>query len=139
MLLTIPAVFLAVGPLVADLNESHLMNPHWVGHARLHTAWLLATNSFIAILALVPLWRQHSYPMRAAVRLSAMLVGAILLGFFVATATQSLYGGSLTDPNGVGFSFGPVDANLGVFSLLFCLVVAARWLVRGDVAPHARE
>jgi hypothetical protein len=62
--------------------------------------------------------------------LSAVLVGAILVGFLVAAATRSAYDGSLTDPNGVTLTAGPVDANLAAFSVLLCLVVAALALAR---------
>ena len=57
--------------------------------------------------------------------LGAGLVGAILVGFFVAAGTQGAYGGALADPNGVSITAGPVDANAAVFLVLLCVVVAA--------------
>ncbi|MDJ0785996.1 MAG: hypothetical protein QNK05_04270 [Myxococcota bacterium] len=135
ILVTIPAVFLAIVPPLVDFNESHLLNPLWPGHARLHTAWLLSTNSLISLLALFVLWHRPADTLQpsvqSSVRLAAALVGAILLGFFVAAAGQSTYAGSLTDPNGVTQRVGPFDANVFSFSVLVCLVLASLWLVRG--------
>ena len=130
VLVTLPAVFLAVVPPLVDLNESHVLNPLWIGHARLHTVWLLATNSLVSLLAIVILWRPALGSLRLSVLLGVGLVGAVLTGFFVAAATQSAYGGSLTDPNGVAITAGPLDANLATFALLYCLIIAALFLVR---------
>ena len=127
LLVTIPAVFLAVVPPLVDLNATHALNPLWPGHARLHSVWLLATTSLIALMALVVLWRNFNV---SSVRLGALLVGAPLLGFFVAALTQSAYGGAFTDPNGVPFRLGPLDANLAVFSLWGALIALALFLVR---------
>jgi hypothetical protein len=137
ILVTIPAAFLAVVPPLVDLGESHVLNPLWTGHARLHTVWLLATNALVALIAIGVLWRPSGRPLRASVRLAGALVGAILAGFFAAAATQSVYGGSLTDPNGVAMTAGPIDANLAVFSVHLCLVGVALWLVRNpsDSSP----
>ena len=125
ILVTIAAVFLALVPPLVDLNESHVTNPLWIGHARLHTVWLITTNSCVSVIALWLLWQRPSGFRRKSLLLAAGLVGSVLLGFFVAAATQSAYGGSLTDPNGVAMRFGPIDANLFLFSILLCLVGVA--------------
>jgi len=129
ILVTIPALFIIVVPPLADLNESHVLNPLWIGHARLHTVWLLATNCLVSLIALRILWRA-SEPKRESIRMGAALVGSILIGFFVAAVTQSAYEGSLTDPNGIAITAGPIDANLAAFSALACLVAAALVLAR---------
>lgn len=134
VLLTIPAVFLAVAPPLVDLSETHVLNPLWTGHARLHTVWLLSTNSLVALLAIGVLWWERRSPPRASVLLGAGLVGAILLGFFIAAAAHTAYGGTLSDPNGVSFAAGPIDANLAVFSVHLCLVLAAVVLAREPTA-----
>ncbi len=130
ILLTLPAAFLMLVPPLVDFNESHLMNPLWVGHARLHTAWLLSTNSLVSALALVILWRRLAGTAKNSLLLAASLVSAILVGFFVAAATKGAYGGTLTDPNGVAVSAGPVDANLAGFSVCLLMVIASIVLAR---------
>jgi hypothetical protein len=129
-LVTLPAVFLALGPPIIDLSESHILNPLWTAHARLHTVWLISTNALVSLVALSLMWRPGQASHRNSVLLAAMLVGAVLSGFFIASVTQSLYGGSFSDPNGVAITVGPFDANLAVFSLLFILVVAGALLAR---------
>lgn len=123
LILTVVAVFLVIGPPVADLNASHVANPLWPGHARLHTVWLISTNSLVALIALALLWLRPATVEKA--QLAAALVGAILIGFFIAGATQSLYGGGFTDPGGITLQLGPFDANLAAFSLHGALVLAA--------------
>ena len=65
LLITVVAVFLAVGPPMADLNASHVANPLWPGHARLHTVWLISTNSLVAMIALALLWLRPATVQRA--------------------------------------------------------------------------
>ena len=125
ILVTIPAAFLVVGPPLADLNATHVLNPLWTGHARLHTMWLISTNSLIALLALLLLWRERGKVSRGSVLLSATLVGSVLLGFFFAAATLSLYGGSLSDPNGIPTRILSLDANLFGFGILAIILVAS--------------
>jgi len=130
LLVTGPALFLAVVPPLVDFNSTHVTNPLWTGHARLHTVWLLTTNSIIAVLALGLMWRELKV---SSIRAGAILTAAPLAGFFVAAATRPLYGGSFTDPNGVARGFGPLDANLAAFSLLaLVLLVAVRLVWKGD-------
>jgi len=130
LLVTFIAAFLALGPAIADLNESHVLNPLWTGHARLHTVWLISTNALVSLIALGLMWRPARTSDRNSVLLAAMLIGAVLSGFFIAGVTQSLYAGSFSDPNGVAIRVGPFDANLAGFSLLLVLVVVAALLAR---------
>ena len=134
ILLSIPALHLVFVPPIADLNASHVLNPLWPGHARLHTVWLLTTTSLVAVVALWLLWRPVDGELRRAIRLAGTLVGAILAGFFVAGGTQALYDGSFTDPNGVGRTVGGLDANLAVFTLHFFLLAASLALARRPAA-----
>ena len=129
ILVTMPALFLAIGPPLADFNATHATNPLWPGHARLHMVWLVCTNSLIALLALAVLWRAPQQPKSAPILLAAARVGAVLLGFFVAAATQGAYAGTLTDPNGIPFHIGPLDANLAAFSV--CAALLAVGVVLG--------
>jgi hypothetical protein len=134
LLITVPAVFLVVGPPVADLNESHVLNPLWSSHARLHTVWLISTNALVSLTALALMWRPGLAVPRNSVLLAGTLVGAVLVGFFVAGATQSFYGGAFTDSNGVGVTIGPTDANLAAFGVLLAVVAAALVFAREPAA-----
>ena len=45
------AITFAIIVPVLELNDTHLTNPHWPEHARLHEAWQLLTNALIVLLA----------------------------------------------------------------------------------------
>ena len=136
VLLTLTALILALVPPLADFGPSHVTNPSWPPHARLHTVWLVCTNSMVALLALALLWRRdHSRDPRTIPR-SAALLTTVLAGFFLAAASQTLYNGALTDENGVAIRFGPVDANLATFSVCATAVIIALVLHRRAVAQQ---
>lgn len=134
LLVAIPAVILAIVPLLADFNPTHAVNPLWPAHARLHAVWLVFTTSLISLLALLVLYRRGREPTRERVYLAAALLGSVLGGFFLAGATQHLYGGSFTDPNGIATQVGSPDANLVGFSIMAVAVAAGVLVARRPVA-----
>ncbi len=129
-LITLPAAFLVVVPPIADLNASHVGHPLWTPHARLHTVWLLSTNCLVALIALIHLWSAN--PLKATrLRHALWLTATILAGFFIATATRSLYGGALSDETGIEATFAGLNPNLVAFSVLSLLLGAAAIGLRG--------
>ena len=96
-------------PLIVDTGHTHLLNPDWDAHSRVHEVWRLSTNIFIAGIGLYLLWiRNYSL-------LPALLSLCIVLGFFSAIFTMSLYGGvpigeGIDEPNPFG-----IPANIFVF------------------------
>jgi hypothetical protein len=132
--LSIAALHLVFIPPIADLNASHVLNPLWPGHARLHTVWLITTNSLIAMASLWLLWRPPQGELQKAIRLAGTLVGAILIGFFVAGSTQGLYGGALTDVDDPGRKIVGLDPNVAAFSLHLFLVAVSLVLSRRPAA-----
>lgn len=128
LLVTVPAVWLAVVPAVADLNESHVFHPSWPGHARFHTVWLISTTSLSSLVAMWLLWRGPWADARASILVAASILAAVLAGFFVATVGRPLYDGTLSDvrpPGATGF-----DANLVAFSALAIVLLAGAILAR---------
>jgi Family of unknown function (DUF6640) len=111
LLITLAILSYGVVPLLADLNASHLFHPDWTPHARLHTAWLLATCSAIGLVALYVTW------IKDEVSLGGVLSICVLGGFWVATLSSHLYGGSLADTGGVDIHVLGFDANSFVFAL----------------------
>ena len=96
-------------PLIVDTGHTHLLNPDWDAHSRVHEVWRLSTNIFIAGIGLYLLWLSN-YSL-----LPALLSMCIVLGFFSAIFTMSLYGGvpigeGIDEPNPVG-----IPANIFVF------------------------
>ena len=96
-------------PLIVDTGHTHLLNPDWDAHSRVHEVWRLSTNIFIAGIGLYLLWISN-YSL-----LPALLSVCIVLGFFSAIFTMSLYGGvpigeGIDEPNPFG-----IPANIFVF------------------------
>ena len=96
-------------PLIVDTGSTHLLNPDWDAHSRVHEVWRLSTNIFIAVIGLYLLWVSNY------LLLPALLSSCIVLGFFSAIFTMSLYGGvsigeGFEEPNPFG-----IPANIFVF------------------------
>ena len=99
-------------PLIVDTGHTHLLNPDWDAHSRVHEVWRLSTNIFIAGIGLYLLWISN-YSL-----LPALLSVCIVLGFFSSIFTMSLYGGfpigeGIDEPNPFG-----IPANIFVFLII---------------------
>ena len=99
-------------PLIVDTGNTHLLNPDWDAHSRVHEVWRLSTNIFLAGLGLYLLWVGNY------LLLPALLSLCIVLGFFTAIFTMSLYGGvtigeGIDEPNPFG-----IPANIFVFLII---------------------
>ncbi|MEJ8562339.1 hypothetical protein QTO30_14635 [Yoonia sp. GPGPB17] len=112
-------VFYGLVPAIADLNETHLLNPLWSEHARFHGAWFLAFAAGIALTALFLIW------VRDQVVLPIVFGLLFAGGFWVATLFQSAYGGGLVDPNGFEQQIMGFESNLFLFSVVSVLFLAA--------------
>ena len=102
-------------PIIVDIGPSHLLNPDWDAHARVHEVWRLSTNFLIFSLGIYLLW------MKKNERLPAFLSLCIHLGFVFSAATMSLYGGAatgegLTEPSVTG-----IPVNVSLFSAMFVI------------------
>lgn len=74
---------------VLEINDSHLFNPDWPPHARLHEAWQLGTNAGIALMAI---WMTLRGQNRLACGLSLLIVVPLLMAY----AVRHAYGGSMS-------------------------------------------
>ena len=106
-------------PLIVDTGNTHLLNPDWDAHSRVHEVWRLSTNIFLAGLGLYLLW------IRNYLLLPALLSLCIVLGFFTAIFTMSLYGGitigeGIDEPNPFG-----IPANIFVFLVIAIIQIVS--------------
>ena len=121
----IARIFITIGVLVyalavplLEINDTHVFNPEWPPHARLHEVWQLATNSMIGMLALWLAWG------RGNVRLPAVLALLVMGAFLLAYAIRDLYGGSMVLAAGsvertvLGLNLGVVGAAIVVVTAL---------------------
>ena len=110
ILTTLATIFYGTMPVVADLSDSHLLNPSWMPHARFHLALLLSTNSLLALYALYLIWIENK-------AVQAGLMGIFVMsGFWVAALTRNFYGGSFVDPD---LYVSEIMVHTQMYSLLF--------------------
>lgn len=107
-----------VVPLL-EVNGTHVFNPEWASHARLHEVWQLATNSALALFSLWLVWGRNN------VRLPGAIALFITGGFLFAYVMRNGYGGSMVLSDGSEKVI--LGLNLGVagFGLVVLMSVAA--------------
>ena len=119
ILITIPTIWYGVMPVIADLSDSHLLNPTWMPHAKFHLAWLLSTNSLLALFSLYLIWVKDK-------SIYAGLIGIfVMAGFWIAAFSRNLYGGLFADPN--------LDVSniMGLHPNVFAFIFVSLFLVVG--------
>ena len=84
---SIALICAGLGPLLIDVGITHLQNPDWDAHARVHEVWRLSTNSFIAFIGLYLIWIMQKE------LLAALLSLCLLLGFWVSVFLMPFYDG----------------------------------------------
>lgn len=117
--MTLGTMVYSIIPAIADLNETHLLNPAWSEHARLHSAWFLAFTAAMAFMSLFILWKRDQLLLPSVVGLS--FAG----GFWVAVLTAPFYCGALVDKNGIETVVFSLDANVVTFSVLATIFLCA--------------
>ncbi len=86
------AVFLVTIPGL-EINASHVFNPAWPAHARLHEVWQLVTHFALGVFCLWLAWYQQQ------LRIAAIISIIVMGGVVVAHAIESNYGGSIQSGN----------------------------------------
>ena len=121
-------IFVVLIP-VLELSSTHLTNPDWPSHARLHEAWQLLTNAAISALALGCVWTARAP--RIGISLSLM----ICVSFLVAWALGSVYGGSMLHTDGTQLAVGGINVAVIVVIALTALLVASFWKAKVPSIP----
>ena len=125
LIITFSVLLYAVGVPYLEINETHLFNPDWTPHVRIHQAWQLITNSSIGLLCLWLTWS------RDKTMLSAVLSLIVTGGFLLAFALKDTYGGSMkfldgTERTLLGLNIGIVGFGLVAILLTMSLFVQIR-------------
>lgn len=107
-------VFPVLVPLL-EVNASHLLNPSWPAHARLHEAWQLLANGAVALCAIAWTWMHGRFR-------QACLLGMLLAGSFVlAWLLREAYGGSMQGTTTGGSKVLGVDLAVAVMTATLCV------------------
>jgi hypothetical protein len=125
------------GPIVRDFNATHVLNPSWVGHARLHLVWLLGFMLLSGLANLYLVWLRRPFELRN-LWLSVGWQCCNLGGFWIACLLAPTYGGLITVPGEHIKVFG-MDENVFVFSVLSLLMAAAVLLLRFAATPERAD
>ena len=103
-------VLAGIGPLLLDIDDTHLFNPNWDEHSRVHEVWRLATNSMIAFLGLYLIWKKNM------LSIASLLSLCMILGFMISVVTMPYYNGLAV---GVGIEeLRPFNIPLNILSFL---------------------
>ncbi|MEW7291058.1 hypothetical protein [Aquimarina sp. 2304DJ70-9] len=115
--ITFSVVLYAIVVPYLEINTTHVFNPDWTPHARIHEVWQLFTNTSIGILCLWLVWKKRE------VLLSSTLSMVITGSFLIAFALQDMYGGSMKFLDGSENTI--LGINIGVFGfgIAFILLV----------------
>jgi hypothetical protein len=117
------AIFSGLIPAM-EINSTHLFNPEWPEHARLHEAWQLLTNASISLLAVACVWTQRAP--RLGISLALIICGA----FLTAWVLGSTYDGSMLHTDGTQMAVAGINvAVIVVFVVTGFLIFS--WLSLG--------
>ncbi|MEO1437955.1 MAG: hypothetical protein AAFV80_20605 [Bacteroidota bacterium] len=133
ILLTI-GIFEFFGPILKDTGASHLMNTEWVGHAKVHLAWLLGYMFFSGVVNLYFVWFRKPVSLEN-LYLSALWQATHLVGFWAAILFVPVYEGAIVDPRYHTHFFG-IDENIFVFAILSMVLIVALYWIKTRLEPH---
>lgn len=115
LVITIGALLYGLGVPLLELNQTHVFNPAWEAHARLHEVWQLATNTSLAVLSLWLTWGRNQ------TRLPNLLATLVTGGFLLAYVIRDWYGGSMVLSDGSEKLLLGLNLGAFVFGVIFVL------------------
>ena len=108
-------ILAGIGPLLLDIGDTHLFNPDWDEHSRVHEVWRLATNFMIAFLGLYLIWKKNMHS------IASLLSLCMILGFMISVITMPFYNGLAV---GIGINeLRPFNIPLNILSFIVVLIV----------------
>ena len=115
LLTSLCLILAGIGPLLLDIGDTHLFNPNWDEHSRVHEVWRLATNFMIAFLGLYLIWKKNMHS------IASLLSLYMILGFMISVITMPFYNGLAV---GIGIDeLRPFNIPLNILSFIVVLIV----------------
>ncbi len=102
-----------------EINNTHVFNPDWTPHVRIHEVWQLITNSSIGVLCLWLVW------LKREVLISSILCMIITGGFIMSFLLKDFYGGSMKFMDGSEKTLFGLNIGIVGFGLAFVLLIIA--------------
>lgn len=122
------------GPILKDTGHSHLMNEEWVGHAKVHLAWLLGYLFFSGLANLYFIWFRKPFSLNH-LKIVALWQACHFAGFWAAIAFVPNYGGVIADPRYHTYILG-MEENIFGFTVLSLILVAAMYLMKFQIKEN---
>ncbi|HDZ05677.1 hypothetical protein LCGC14_0066170 [marine sediment metagenome] len=120
--ITFSVILYAIIVPFLDINETHVWNPDWTPHARIHEVWQLISNSSIGILCLWLVWYKKEVLLSTI--LSLIVTGGFLLAFFL----KDGYGGSMKYLDGSEKTVFGINIGILGFGIAFLLLILSQIL-----------
>ena len=115
LLTSLCLILAGIGPLLLDIGDTHLFNPDWDEHSRVHEVWRLTTNVMIAFLGLYLIWKKNMHS------IASLLSLCMILGFMISVITMPFYNGLAV---GIGIDeLRPFNIPLNILSFIVVLIV----------------
>ncbi len=128
--ITLSVILYAVVVPYLDINETHVWNPDWTPHARIHEVWQLITNSSIGVLCLWLVW--YKKEVRLSTLLSLIVMGGFLLAFFL----KDGYGGSMKYLDGSEKTILGINIGILGFGIAFLFLILSHVLTKTKKTTH---
>jgi hypothetical protein len=130
--ITFSVILYAVVVPFLDVSETHVWNPDWTPHAKIHEVWQLITNSSIGVVCLWLVW--YKKDVRLSTLLSLIVMGGFLLAFFL----KDGYGGSMKYLDGSEKTV--LGINIGVlgFGIAFLFLILSHVLTKTEKTTHSK-
>ncbi|MBQ4819523.1 hypothetical protein [Aquimarina sp. MMG016] len=119
LIITFSVFLYAIVVPYLEINNTHVFNPDWTPHVRIHEVWQLITNSCIGILCLFLVWK------KGKITISSVLSMIITGSFLIAFTLQDFYGGSMKYLDGSEKTLLGINIGIIGFGLAFILLVVS--------------
>ena len=120
--ITFSVILYAIVVPFLEINDTHIWNPDWTPHVRIHEVWQLLTNSSIGILCLWLVWFKNNTSLSSV--LSLIVMGGFLLAFML----KDSYGGSMQYLDGSEKTLFGVNIGILGFGLALVFLVLSHFV-----------
>ncbi len=123
-ILTLGILFYGIAVPILEINDTHVFDPLWTPHARLHEVWQLTTNSGIALFSFWLVWWREN------ITLAGFLGLFVMGGFLFAYAIRGSYDGSMVMSDGSEKTIFGVNLGVAGFGIASALHLLAMFVAR---------
>ncbi len=99
-----------------EINASHVFNPDWPPHARLHEVWQLTTHCALGMFCLWLAWFKENISMAGIINM--IIMGGVLFAHLI----ENRYGGSILSGN---TSTTVLGLDVAAFAALLTVLISA--------------